>query len=94
MYFLDISRTESDYRAIMAIKEQLEKENWQELRKLPDIRRLYGGAYLEFCTEEWTYGIRAYMGRIVQQCLRSLGAYKMRTGETAEAGRISGIISK
>ena len=85
MYFLDISRTESDYRAIMAIKEQLEKENWQELRKLPDIRRLYGGAYLEFCTEEWTYGIRAYMGRIVQQCLRSLGAYKMRTGEAAEA---------
>ena len=25
------------------------------------------------------------MGRIVQQCLRSLGSYKMRIGETAEA---------
>ena len=85
MYYLDVGKTESDYASIMAIKGQLENENWTELWKMPDIRELYGGAYLEFCTEEWTYGIRAYMGRIVQQCLRSLGSYKMRIGETAEA---------
>ena len=85
MYYLDVGKTESDYSSIMAIKGQLENENWMELWKMPDIRELYGGAYLEFCTEEWTYGIRAYMGRIVQQCLRSLGSYKMRIGETAEA---------
>ena len=85
MYYLDVGKTESDYSSIMAIKGQLENENWKELWKMPDIRELYGGAYLEFCTEEWTYGIRAYMGRIVQQCLRSLGSYKMRIGETAEA---------
>ena len=85
MYYLDVGKTESDYSSILAIKGQLENENWTELWKMPDIRELYGGAYLEFCTEEWTYGIRAYMGRIVQQCLRSLGSYKMRIGETAEA---------
>ena len=58
MYYLDVGKTESDYASIMAIKGQLENENWTELWKMPDIRELYGGAYLEFCTEEWTYGIR------------------------------------
>lgn len=90
MYYLDVGKTESDYSSIMAIKGQLENENWMELWKMPDIRES-GGAYLEFCTEEWTYGIRAYMGRIVQQCSRSLGSYKMRIGRRRYRG-ISGIL--
>ncbi len=85
MYFLDTRKIESDYRSIMETKECLDQEKWSELKKLPDIKEFCHGSYLEFCAEEWTYGVRAYMERIVQQCLRSLGAYKMRIGETAEA---------
>ena len=85
MYHLDMKKVESDYQTLLSIKAQIERENWRGLEKMPDIRTLCQGAYLEFCSEEWTYGIQAYVSRILHQCLRSLGSYKMRIGKIAEA---------
>ncbi len=85
MYRLDMKKVESDYQTLLSIKAQIDRENWTELEKMPDIRTLCQGAYLEFCSEEWTYGIQAYVSRILHQCLRSLGSYQMRIGKTAEA---------
>lgn len=85
MYRLDMRKVESDYQTLLSIKAQIDRENWTELKKMPDIRTLCQGAYLEFCSEEWTYGIQSYVSRILHQCLRSLGSYQMRIGKMAEA---------
>lgn len=76
-YSLNLELVESDYQQLQDMKCAADQGQWDEIQRMPDIREIYQGSFLEFCSEEWCYGTRTYMERICIQCCRQIGSYEM-----------------
>lgn len=76
-YSLSETWFQSDYGFLLELWKTIEQEQWEQVKKLPDIRTLYRGEFMEFCSGEWCCSIRSYAERICLQCCRQMGAHAM-----------------